>query len=327
MRAGPLKAEDAPPPDPATHGELAASPQFRAVFDLLSEGAALFDADDRFVVWNRRYGQIYGLSAPALRPGAAFRAFLEHGLEVGQYLDARGRKAEWLRERLDPAADAGFQEHLPGDRWVRVKHHRMADGGSLRVVTDTTGVTRTESSFRLLFEASPLPMCVADAKTLEILAVNEAAVAKYGYPRDVFLKLRTPDLAAPDERGSTDEIMRSDLRSYHGEEVWRQQTATGRLLRIRPYVRPLAYEGRGCLLVVAVDVTAAMDAHAELHAQSVRLGDLGERSRKPVDDLLTLTRTLMQSELSPEHRALVDEARAVAVTLAELLNPLGQGQT
>ena len=317
-------AEEACPSGPETDGELAASPRFRAVFDLLSEGAALFDSDERFVVWNRRYAQIYGLSGPALRAGASFRGFLEHGLEVGQYLDARGRKAEWLRERLDPAADAGFQEHLPGDRWVRVKHNRLEDGGSLRVVTDTTGVTRTESSFRLLFEASPLPMCVADAKTLEILAVNEAAVAKYGYPRDVFLKMKTPDLAAPEQRGSTDEIMRSDLRAYHGEEVWRQQTATGRLLRIRPYVRPLAYEGRACLLVVAVDVTAAMDAHAELQAHSVRLGDLGERARKPVDDLLTLTRTLMGAELPPEHHVLVDEARAAAVTLAELLDPLGQ---
>jgi hypothetical protein len=120
--------------------------------------------------------------------------------------------------------------------------------------------------------------------------------------------------------------MRSDLRSYHGEEVWRQQTATGRLLRIRPYVRPLAYEGRGCLLVVAVDVTAAMDAHAELHAHAVRLGDLGERTRKPIDDLLTLTRTLMGAELSPEHHALVEQARAAAVNLAELLDPLGEPQ-
>ena len=141
MRARPVEAEHGRRPAPGPDEELLASPRFRAVFDLLNEGAALFDADDRFLVWNRRYGQLYGLSGPALRAGASFQLFLEHGLEVGQYLDARGRKAEWLRERLDPAADAGFREHLPGDRWVRVKHHRLAEGGSLRVVTDTTGCT------------------------------------------------------------------------------------------------------------------------------------------------------------------------------------------
>ena len=41
----------------------------------------------------------------------------------------------------------------------------------------------SEERYRLLFEASPLPMWVYDAETLRFLAVNEAAVRHYGYTR------------------------------------------------------------------------------------------------------------------------------------------------
>ena len=36
----------------------------------------------------------------------------------------------------------------------------------------------------MLFEASPLPMWVYDAETLDFLAVNDAAVRNYGWSRN-----------------------------------------------------------------------------------------------------------------------------------------------
>ena len=41
--------------------------------------------------------------------------------------------------------------------------------------------------YRLLFEGNPNPMWVYDRETLAFLAVNDAAVAHYGYSRDEFL--------------------------------------------------------------------------------------------------------------------------------------------
>ena len=43
--------------------------------------------------------------------------------------------------------------------------------------------------FRPIFMRSPLPMWIFDNETLRILAVNEAAVEKYGWSSEEFLAI------------------------------------------------------------------------------------------------------------------------------------------
>ena len=43
------------------------------------------------------------------------------------------------------------------------------------------------AAFRLLFYGNPLPMWVFDNETLQFLAVNDAALAKYGWSKEEFL--------------------------------------------------------------------------------------------------------------------------------------------
>src|SRR5207245_4983640 len=56
-----------------------------------------------------------------------------------------------------------------------------------------------EKQYRLLFQTNPSSMWVFATDTLQILAVNDAAVAQYGYSRDEFLKLNLKDLRAPED--------------------------------------------------------------------------------------------------------------------------------
>ena len=58
-----------------------------------------------------------------------------------------------------------------------------------------------EREYRELFEQNPNPMWVYDVETLGFLAVNDAAVAKYGYSRDEFLAMTIADIRAPDHAG------------------------------------------------------------------------------------------------------------------------------
>jgi PAS domain S-box-containing protein len=57
----------------------------------------------------------------------------------------------------------------------------------------------SERRYRFLFDSNPLPMWAWDADTMQIMAVNEAAVEKYGYDRERFLSLRVVDLLEPSE--------------------------------------------------------------------------------------------------------------------------------
>ena len=56
-----------------------------------------------------------------------------------------------------------------------------------------------ETSFQVLFVLNPLPIYVFDNATLDILAVNDAAVAKYGWKREEFLELTIVDIRPPEE--------------------------------------------------------------------------------------------------------------------------------
>jgi len=56
----------------------------------------------------------------------------------------------------------------------------------------------SEAAHRLLFDGSPLPLLVFDIDTLEILAVNEAALRLFGYARDEMMRTRMSDLARDD---------------------------------------------------------------------------------------------------------------------------------
>src|SRR5437667_87949 len=56
-----------------------------------------------------------------------------------------------------------------------------------------------DASFRLLFDANPLPMWVYDVASLAFLEVNAAAVEHYGYSREEFLRMKVTALFPPEE--------------------------------------------------------------------------------------------------------------------------------
>ena len=53
-----------------------------------------------------------------------------------------------------------------------------------------------EARFRRVFESNPLPMWIADHATGGFIAVNDAALALYGYSRAEFLGLKSAALEA-----------------------------------------------------------------------------------------------------------------------------------
>src|SRR5580658_1776956 len=73
-----------------------------------------------------------------------------------------------------------------------------------------TDLKRREGSFRTLFDSHPMPMWVWDHETFRYLAVNDAAVAYYGYSRAQFLAMSASALRpAEDGAGSRQAAARS----------------------------------------------------------------------------------------------------------------------
>jgi GAF domain-containing protein len=53
--------------------------------------------------------------------------------------------------------------------------------------------------YRALFDTNPAPALVYDAQTVQILAVNQAAIDHYGYSCDEFLQLTMKDIRPPED--------------------------------------------------------------------------------------------------------------------------------
>lgn len=253
----------------AEHAEQearAAHARLLAAFEVVPEGLALFDEDDRFVMWNRRYEQLYADSGAPLVKGMGFEDRLRSGLQRGQYPDAIGREEEWLADRLARHAEpkSAHEQRLPGNRWVRIEERRVSGGGSVGIRVDITDLKMREASFRLLFEGNPLPMWVQDRESLQFLDVNQAALDHYGYDRDLFLSMTLLDILPPEDW----ERMRvAATAAEHGREANRSQrhrTARGAEIEVFIYSSQLAFDSRPASLIAAVDVTERKRAERAL---------------------------------------------------------------
>ncbi|SFQ28313.1 PAS domain S-box-containing protein/diguanylate cyclase (GGDEF) domain-containing protein [Bradyrhizobium sp. Ghvi] len=232
----------------AEHAEAsarAAHTHLTEALDVVPEGLAVFDKDDRLVLWNRQYAEFYAASGEALAIGTPFESILRVGLFQGQYPEAMGQEEEWLAERMARHAlpRHSHEQRLAGDRWVRVEERRTVDGGSIGVRIDITDLKRREASFRLLFEENPLPMWVADAKTRQLIAVNGAMCRHYGYRREELLTM-TEEQLGWGEPGDGSE-----------RDFELQRTASGEVIQVAIESRPLLYDGRAAHVSVAFDVT------------------------------------------------------------------------
>ncbi|MBK5959064.1 hypothetical protein CCR97_12710 [Rhodoplanes elegans] len=240
----------------ASEAERAAHARLREAIEAVPVGLAFFDAENRFVVWNRFYEDLYAANPMPLAPGLRLEDRLGERLRAGLIPAAVGREEEWLAERMASFhAHAGSHEQrLPGDRWLRVEERRTSDGGSIGIRIDITELKRSEQSFRLMFDANPVPMWVFDCETLRFLAVNDAAVHHYGWSREQFLAMTVLDLRDPADHAAVRLAARSPEPS-RGEHVWRHRRADGSEILAQPFTRMLSYDGRPAKLVASIDVT------------------------------------------------------------------------
>ncbi|HEY6209006.1 MAG TPA: PAS domain S-box protein [Gemmatimonadales bacterium] len=130
------------------------------------------------------------------------------------------------------------------------------------VLEDT--LHRSEEAYRVVFEKNPNPAWIHDAETLRILAVNEAAMRKYGYARDEFLGLTLSDLRVGDNVPSPGEPVSSPHPEAVNAGVWRHRTKDGAIVDVEILAQEILVEGRRAPLVLAIDVTGKREAEDAL---------------------------------------------------------------
>jgi len=192
--------------------------------------------------------------------------------------------------------------------------HATAAAGELAEVVRVTA--ESEVSFRSLFEENPQPMFVWNPEGYDpardhwqLLSVNKAALALYGYPRDEFLVLSPSQLWEAESRAmSSPELAAAAAGRLHFENI-RHRTRAGDVLDVEIDLREATFAGGSAKLVCTRDVTARMHLQNELEHQAFH------------DALTGLpNRLLFNDRLQHAHQRLQRQAGRYAVLMLDLDN-------
>ena len=114
---------------------------------------------------------------------------------------------------------------------------------------------RRERDFRVLFAHNPMPMWVYDLPTLRVLAVNDAAIACYGYTREEFLGMTLRDLRPEEDVPALLRVLSRERTALGSTGILRHRKKDGTLLLVETSTNLIPFQGHEATLVLISDVT------------------------------------------------------------------------
>jgi PAS domain S-box-containing protein len=115
-------------------------------------------------------------------------------------------------------------------------------------------LARSEEGYRQLFDAYPQPMYVHDRLDLRILAVNDAALLKYGYTREQFATMTLKQLRPPAEVPQLLEHLSRKLPGLVDAGFWTHIDVHGREFPVHVLTHNIAWDGHDAELVMVQEV-------------------------------------------------------------------------
>ncbi|WP_084649807.1 PAS domain S-box protein [Stappia stellulata] len=325
-----------------------AQDRLRGAIEALPDAFVLYDADDRLVVCNQRYRDLYALSADVITHGLRFEEMLRHGVALGQYADALDDPEGWIADRLrlhrSPPARP-IEQHLGDGRWLRVFERRMPDGQTVGFRIDITELKRreealrqSEGQLRAVVGGALDAIIVINAED-HILEFNPAAERMFGYVRSDIVGVAAGGLLVPERhRAAYDEQIRTILETppseTEGKRVQaRALTRDGDELLMEVGFNSVQGENGPVIIAFMRDITeersktlaleeARLQAEEADRAKSDFLAMMSHEIRTPLNAVLGLLDLLLHTPLQPDQKNHIETARDAALALLQILNDI-----
>jgi hypothetical protein len=188
---------------------------------------------------------------------------------------------------------------------------------------------RSEERYRRLFERNPHPMWVCNRDSLAFLAVNPAALSRYGYSEKEFLSMTVDDIQAPEEASSTPPLGPTLDAHPALSGVSRHRRKDGSFIDVEVTAQPMDFGGKPEVLVLVEDVTDRKKMEEQLR-QAHRLEAVGRLAGGIAHDFNNLLTVILgigemlskDSDLSESHLEDIREINKAASTAAALTSQL-----
>ncbi|TMD08610.1 MAG: EAL domain-containing protein [Chloroflexi bacterium] len=272
---------------------MASEERIRSLYRMVACGVLVLDSEGRVLDANGPAQAILGSALDEMR-----------GKGIGRLWDDVDEKGEPLPPARRPSLRAlhsgkpirnfvvGIRKKGRRDvRWVQIDTIPVLDAGgrAVEVVSSFIDISERKrveeqlaqetAKYRLLFDANPEAMYVYDRDTLRFLAVNDTAIARYGYPRKKFLSLTIEDLLVADEMSRLRALLpRIKAPGTYLSGTWQQRKRDGTLIWVDIASHPIEFEGRPARLVMATDVSEKKAAQDRLQASEGQLRTIFEQA-------------------------------------------------
>ncbi len=186
----------------------------------MSQGLLMFDAQARLILVNRRYIEMYGLSAEIVKPGCAFRDLVAHRQELGVFSIDIDTYCNNVLADVAARKTASRIIELKDGRTIHAVNHPVTAGGWVGTHEDITErkqaqarLAQETSENRRLFETS-LDLILVTDRAGNFLRVSPISSSILGYAPEEMIGRNGVDFVYPPDLENAREEMRL-ARSGH----------------------------------------------------------------------------------------------------------------